>query len=287
MHNDNPQIPKLLFWVTAFESLVLLVAGTGLLLFRSIIGPEWPWQLSAFNALLLGAIYSASLLATVTTVAVRRWAPARIVVPMIFLFTTIVLGVSIGYLYRFEAGKYSTWLWFLLYIAIPANAFYHMALSRGTRAYFPFPLEARWRFALLVPPMLLGLYGFGLLVAPDTFSGFWPWAIDAFHGRMYSVLYLTPALGTALLWRSAADIELLTLGMTMSLGGIIPIAGLAIVNASAAKVNWYLVGTWMWIGSFAILFLCGLGLLWCSRDQEAGVGSASPTSRAEQSARLA
>lgn len=62
--NDNPRISSLLYLVTAIESLVLLVAGVGLLLFPSVIRPLWPWPLSPFNALLLGAIYSASLVTT-------------------------------------------------------------------------------------------------------------------------------------------------------------------------------------------------------------------------------
>jgi hypothetical protein len=275
MHHENPPITRLLFWVTAVESFVLLIAGTGLLFFSSVIIPEWPWQLSRFNALLLGAIYTASLLSTVMTVYVRRWAPARIVMPMIFLFTTIVLLVSLAYLDRFEAAKYSTWLWFLLYIAIPANAAYHIWLHRDLKSYYPFPLTTRWRPVLLGPPILLGAYGLGLLLVPDTSSGFWPWAIDDFHARVYSVLYLTPAFGAVLLWRAAASIELLTLGMTVALGGFIPVVGLALVDQSVNKVDWSQAGTWLWIGSFAILLLSGLGLMWRSRDQEQVAGSTS------------
>ena len=37
--NDNPKITRLLFTVTAVESLVLLVAGVGLLLFPSVLRP--------------------------------------------------------------------------------------------------------------------------------------------------------------------------------------------------------------------------------------------------------
>ncbi|MEA2009088.1 MAG: hypothetical protein U9N78_00110 [Actinomycetota bacterium] len=267
-YNDNPRIARPLFWVTAVESVVLLIAGTGLLLFPSIVVPEWPWDLSRFNALLLGAIYTASMFATVMTVYVQRWAPTRIVIPMIFLFTTIVLVVSLAYLDRFDLGKYSTWLWFLLYFVIPANALYHIWLARHLKPYYPYPMPAVWRTTLLVPTILLGLYGLGLLIAPGAFSNFWPWAIDDFHGRMYSVLYLTPALGALLLWYSAAAIEMLTLGMTVAVGGFIPLVGLAIVDRSVHKVDWTGAGTWLWIGSFAILFLAGSGLMVRSHSQE-------------------
>lgn len=268
VYNANPRITKLLSWVTGIESFVLLVAGVGLLLFPSVVAPEWPWELTRFNALLLGSIYSASLIATLFTVGVGRWAPARIVLPMIAMFTTVVLVVSIANFSRFDAGKYSTWLWFLLYIVIPANAIFHMWLYRNLKPYYPEPLKDPWRLVLLAPVAVLGLYGLGLLVAPATFGDFWPWPIDDFHGRMYSVAYLTPALGSLMLVRAAAAIEALTLGLTMATGGIVPIVGLMVIDSQIHKVDWARTGTWLWIGSFAILFVAGLGLAWRSRYQE-------------------
>ena len=263
----NPEIAHLLFWVTSVEAFVLLIAGSGLLFARHIITPEWPWDLSPFNALLLGSIYSASLLATAMTVFVRRWAPARIVMPMIFEFTAVVLVVSLVYLDRFDGGKYGTWLWFFLYVVIPLNAIYHIWLRRDLEPASSHAIAAPWRSVVLLPTILLGVYGIALLIAPGTFTGFWPWAIDDFHGRMYSVLYLTPALGCILLWRSAAKVEMVTLGMTVALGGFIPIVGLAAVDSSLGKVDWSGAGTYVWLGSFAILFLTGVGLLWRSKSQ--------------------
>jgi hypothetical protein len=263
-HNDNPEITKLLTWVTGIESFVLLVAGVGLLLFPSVVAPEWPWELTRFNALLLGSIYSAALIATVMVVRVRRWAPARIVLPMIALFTTVVLVVSLLYFDRFDADKYSTWLWFLLYVVIPANALFHMWLYRNLKPYFPVPLALPWRTWLLLPTMALGVYGVGLLIAPATFGEFWPWTVDDFHGRMYSVAYLTPALGAYLLWRNAAAVEALTLGLTMAAGGIVPIVGLVVIDAQIDKVDWTQAGTWLWLATFAILFVAGVGLAWTS-----------------------
>lgn len=254
--------------ITAVECLVLLVAGGGLLFLPSVMGPEWPWELSPFNTLLLGAAYSSSLMATVTMVYNGRWAAARIVLPMIFFFTAIVLVVSLAYLDRFDAGSYSTWVWFALYIVIPVNALYHMWLYRKLKPYHPIPLPTPWRSVLLIPIILLGLYGAGLLIAPETFSDFWPWPIDAFHGRVYSVLYLTPALGAILVWRNAASLELTALGLTLSVGGLVAVVGLPVVDNAAGKVPWSQTGTWLWVASFAILLSAGLGLLWRSRSQE-------------------
>ena len=263
--NENPKISKLLIWVTSIESFVLLVAGVGLLILPSVVAPEWPWELTPFNSLLLGSVYSAALVATVITVRVARWAPARIVFPMIALFTTIVLVVSLVEFDRFEAGKYSTWLWLLLYIGIPANALFHIWLYRNLKPYDPSPMAVRQRMVLLLPTLVLGLYGIALLVAPTSSAEFWPWPVDAFHGRMYSVAYLTPAFGAVLLWRAAAEVELLTLGLTMAAGGIVPIVGLVVIDLQKDNVDWGRSGTWLWIGSFLVLFLSGVGLAMRSR----------------------
>ena len=143
--NDNPRISSLLYLVTAIESFVLLVAGVGLLLLPSIIRPLWPWPLSPFNALLLGAIYSASLLTTAIVVYIRRWAPARVALPMIFIFTAIILVVCLSYLERFDFLYWGTWVWFILYIIIPVNAAYHMWLYQNLKPVNPSPLPALWR----------------------------------------------------------------------------------------------------------------------------------------------
>ena len=269
MQNDNPPIAKLFIGVTAIETFVLVIAGLGLLLFRTTIEPEWPWELSRFNALLLGAAYTASMVATALTVSERRWAPARIVMPMVLLFTAIILAISLADLDRFDFGDYSTYLWFLLYIVIPVNVAYHMWLYRILKPLNPEPMSMPWRVTLLAPTILLGLYGLGLLVAPAIFSDFWPWGIDDFHGRMYSVLFLTPALGAVMLWRAASAVEILALGLTLAVGGFIPVVGLVIVDADVNKIDWNDVGTWMWLGSFAILFVAGVGLIWRSMTQAA------------------
>ena len=263
--NDNPKITKLLLTVTAIESLVLLVAGVGLLLFPSVLRPMWPWEILPFNALLLGAVYSASLVATVIVVVVGRWAPARVVVPMILIFTTIVLVVCLIYNDRFDFQRWETWFWFIIYVIIPANAAYHVWLYRHLKPANPNPLPTLWRNVFLIPIILLGLYGIGLLIAPDSFSSFWPWPIDDFHSQMYSVLYITPALGAMLLFGAAASIELLAAGLTQVVGGFVPIIGLVIIDNRLDKVDWSAFGTWLWIGSFGIILLAGLGLIWQSR----------------------
>jgi hypothetical protein len=186
---------------------------------------------------------------------------------MILIFTVVVLFICLFYLDRFDFQRWETWLWFWLYLIIPVNAAYHVWLYRDLKPFNPLPLPALWRGILLIPTMLLGLYGICLLLAPDIFSTFWPWPIDDFHGRVYSVLYITPAIGALFLFGAAASIELLTMGLTQIVGSGIVIVGLVIIDNGLDKIDWSATGTWLWIGSFAIILLTGIGLIWQSRER--------------------
>ena len=61
--------------------------------------------------------------------------------------------------------------------------------------------------------------------------------------------------------------ETLTLGLTLIAGGITPIIGLVIVDTRVNKVDWAAPGTWLWLGTFVILFLAGVGLTLLSRKK--------------------
>lgn len=254
-------ISRLLWLVTAFESAVLVVAGGGLFFLPEPFGQVWPWELTPFNARFLGAVYLASLLSTLLLVVANRWSPARVVVPMIFLFTIIVLAVSVLNLSRFTGPLFATVLWFLLYVGIPLNAGYHLWLYRDRPVHDPLPLSSAWRMLLLVQAVVFGVYGLALLLAPAVAGSFWPWPVDDFHGRMYSVAFLTPALGAWLCWRASAALELRTLGVTQLVGGVLSVAGLLIVDLGVQRVDWTAAGTWLWLALFIFLALGGLVLV--------------------------
>lgn len=257
MNADNPQITRLLRFFTAFEAVLLLIVGVGLFLMASTFASWWPWFLTPFNARFLGAVYLASSAAAGILAWFGRWSPARVVVPMIFSFTIIVLGVSLVYMERFTNNALSTAAWFALYIAIPLNALYHLWLYRELA---PVPGEERSPLllnVLRIQGIILGLYGVLLLVVPTSFVRFWPWPVDDFHARMYSVIFITPAVGTWFLLRSSTKLELSALGVTQIAGGALPIASVFLVGSAAQNVNWGAVETWLWVALFAGIALSG------------------------------
>ncbi len=259
------QITPLLRWVTAVEVAVLIVSGLGLFFLPSVLTDIWTWDLLPFNTRFLGAVYTASIAAAVLVIK-GTWSPARMVVPMIFVFTIIVLMVSLVYIDRFELSKFSVWGWFILYIGIPINAAYHLWLYRDRPAPPEYHLPSLWNQLIGAFALFLAFYGIGLLILPDTFSEIWSWQIDDFHARMYSVAFLTPAVGGLYVYRGTTSIELLTLGLTQVAGGALSIIGLLIVDSSVKLVKWSAVQTWLWIGIFSLLTFSGVIMIALSRN---------------------
>ncbi len=145
--------------------------------------------------------------------------------------------------------------WFFIFVSVPiyAGAFL-------------------WRFRrLAVAALLLAGYGVGLVVAPETVTGFWPWPIDGFHGRVYSATFLSLALASVLVARAASSLGQATLGVTCVVLGALQPLGLLAVDADVDKVDWAAPGTWAWTAMFGALLAYGLVLAGVSLRRESAV----------------
>ena len=259
----NPPISALLRGVTWLEVVILSWAGCGLLFYPPIMQPFWPWPLAPFNLRFLGALYAAALIAAVLQAVSGRWSPARVVTPMIFIFTLVVTVFSFVHLERFDLSRVEAWIWFILYIGVCLNAGVHLWLYRK----YPLPQPALYprgalRGLLRVAVLALGAYGLLLLIAPIAASAFWPWQLDAFHAQLYSVTFLTPAVGAWMLLRGATRSDLRTLGLTLAAWGVLPILGLILADASVKRIRWDAAETIAWLALFGLMAVLGA---WLSR----------------------
>jgi hypothetical protein len=265
------RIPVALLAIAVVHAVV--IAGAGIVLFfaPTTSNDIWGFELTPFNTRFLGAIYLAALAPYVVLLVVRRWIPARIVMVMAFPFALTVLVVSIAYADRFLWGRPVAWGWFGVYASITLYAGYF--LWRFGRAPRPLATSTRSRVAragLICVALALVIYGAGLLAAPETFAGFWPWPIDAFAGRLYSGIFLALASGATLVAVKPGPLEEATLGLTCAAFGALGPIGLAVVDADVGTVDWSNAGTWAWIGMFAALCVYGLGLGGASLLRERG-----------------
>lgn len=261
MTETNPKISPMLQFLTFVEVVVLFLAGFGLFFAPKLAGQIWPWDLLPFNARFLGAVYAASCLAAIMQTAYARWSPARLVTPMIFIFTTMIIVLSFAHLEQFDFQRWEVWVWFFLYIIIPVNAAYHLWLYRNLPAADSIPLTNYTRMILVTQAVILGLYGLALIFIPTIAKTIWSWEIDNFHAQLYSVTFLTPALGAYILTKGASKLEWQTLGLAQIVLGLFPIIGVVIVDAAAKRVQWSDAGTWIWLTLFAAMFLIGLWMM--------------------------
>jgi hypothetical protein len=263
--------PALSVWLRLFFMAVILILTLGVALFFApeLVARRWPWSLTPFNTRFLGAIYASELVVVLGLLLINRWTPARVALPIALVFTGIVTIVSLIYPDNFNFQRRVTWIWFTVYLVSALISAYFLWLYRHlARPAVARPLAGLWRLSLWGEGVALGFYGLGLLAAPALFTAFWPWKVDDFHGQLYSALFIGAAVGSFILARAAAPIELMLIGLAEIVLGALAIAGLVIVDASVHKINWALPGIWFWLALFFSLLLLGLGKLWRSLENK-------------------
>lgn len=269
--DSNPPITRWLRVFIFFALFVLVVSGIGVFFLPGAVRPIWPWELPPFNAAFIGAIYLASVPAIGMLAVSARWAPARLVLWMLASFTGIGLTMTLLNLGRFDFGNWVTWLWCFIYVSLSTTSALYLWLQRRQPPPRAVAIPLGWRIYLLAQSVVLGLYGIGQFITPPAVSGFWPWGIDALHGRLYSGVFVAAALGGWIVVRGAARSELLALALTQGGMALLAVAGLLLVDAGVHRVNWSAPGTWLWIGAFAVLGGAGAGLVglwWRTRQIE-------------------
>jgi hypothetical protein len=273
---SNPALPSALRALIIVEAGVLAVAGIVPFFFPETGLEELPWESGPFNIRFIGAVYLASLAAVLYWQTSFRWAPGRVALLMVAVFTSLVLVVTLFYTDRFDSGNPGTWIWFVLYVLIPGATLYVYLRFRHLPPAVPNPTPPAWRAYLLVTAALLGAYGIGLLVAPETFTDFWPWEVDAFHGRLYSAIIITLGVAALMISRVAAPTELMLVGLIEVVVGFFAILGLVLVDRSEDTVDWSALGTWVWVGAWAVVLATGLALVLRYRTVGAGAQPESP-----------
>ena len=257
---ENPGVPSFLRLVVAVECTVVLAAAILLFFLPGLAADLWPWNIPPFNARFVGAVYFAAYIPLILFWFVPRWIPGRLTLWLILTFTATVLLVMVLHWDTFEWDRPATYLvYWPLYIFLPINSVLFLLRYReaGIATGYdgsPFLRVVLWGFSLLG-----AAYGLGLLIAPEALTAFWPWPVDAFHGRIYAAAFVTPAAGTWLLSRRRqAAVEYLSMGLNLAAGGFLPILGTLWTNThvpAGRQVDFNSAGTWVF---FMVFFLTGL-----------------------------
>jgi hypothetical protein len=252
-------LPRFLWLATLLECVVVAWAGI-LLFFMPALGRRiWAYSAPPFSSRFVGAVYLAALVPLLIVAVSRRWAPGRVVLLMIFTFTTTIMIVMFFYSASFAWNRVQTYGFWGLYVALPANS--AVFLYRYRRLLRTGIASDR---VLLAAALLVGLYGAGLLIAPRASTSFWPWAVAGFQGRLYAAAFLASAVGLVFATPAGHPSERAAVGAWLCALGVAVILGLLLGDATAATghgVDLGAAGTWGFIVLNVALALLGAQML--------------------------
>lgn len=246
---------------TFIEFCVLVVVGIGLSFFADIIRPLWAWEIAPFNAGFLGAIYLGAMVPVGLMYWSGKWSLSRLVLRAIFTFTFIVLVVSLYHFKRFDFTAPSVWVWFALYIGLPASGGYHLWLYRTMPTGYLVTLSRNWRVVLQLTGIALAVYGIGLIFAPAFFSSLFPWRLDPFHSQLYSATFITGAVLMLTVAKGTTRAEFIAAGLTEAVFSIAAIASLMFVDADIKKIDFGATDTIVWLLLLTVLAILGLAMI--------------------------
>lgn len=247
--------------VLALIVFVFLCFGSTLLVAPWIAVPRWAWTIPPFNARFLGAIYFSEGVAVLILLLCNRWSPARVGLLAAAAFTTVVSVATLFHVDQFVSTRRMV-LWFVLYVGYVALPIIALCIYWRLPRVPPLLVPAGWRWLFAALGGLMIVYAIGLFLFPATASAFWPWPIDAMHGRIYSGVFLGPGVALCMIARDGAREEYWITGSFAAAFGLSALVGLVAADMATHRVNWSALGTWVWIGYFAIYTALGASILW-------------------------
>ena len=259
-NQSNSPLPRLLLTLVMLSIVLLVIVGGGLFFFSDFSRARWLWELPPFNAKFLGAIYLSALVGLANLVLAKRSSLARLIVPMTWVFTTVVLTVSCLQLQQFSVGRRATDIWFCLYLIDCVGSSYYLGYYRQQPIAGLRRLPRPWSIGLGIQAGILGAYGLGLFFMPETIGSWWPWDLDPFHAQLYSSIFLTGAIGAAILCYRATAVELKSLAAIQLTFSSFVLAGTWWVDNTEKRVDWGAWENWVWVSAIALLGLASLAL---------------------------
>ena len=177
-------------------ALALLIGIWGLLIPDHVIH-VLPFMVPPLHARFLGSMYLSGVTFMALNMLATHWSEARVVTPMIAIWTGMLGLISLLHLEAFDWGREPTWFWFIAYIGYPLIAAWITWQQRSQTDHPPGPGLSRFlRVYLGVQGVIFTLLALCLLVAPTAMVKVWPWNITPLLAQIYSAPFLSYGLGS-------------------------------------------------------------------------------------------
>lgn len=179
---------RLFFLFVVFQALLVASA----LVQPSLIALVLPWEASPLNARFTAALYAMGAISALLCMIAGRYVEVRISLIEIGLVTGGLLLITIPHFGEFTPANFP-YRWTIFYTIDPLVTGLILWLLRGRDA----KPAGRNPFAVLFMTyaVVLGVAGLILLVLPIVAGNMWPWALPPILGQVYSVFFLTFAVG--------------------------------------------------------------------------------------------
>jgi hypothetical protein len=229
-------------WLRFFFLLVVIQAFTigRALIWPDLIGQNLPWPASPLNARFAAALYWMGAISALLSMVARRYVEVRISLIEIGVITGGLLLLTLPHLGEFTPETFP-YRWLILYTIDPllvGLVVWWMGKRESVKA-------ARNPLArlLLGYAAALALIGSILLLAPELAAQLWPWALPPILSQVYSIFFLTFALGGWLAAREP-DWEGVWIYVTANLLMLVLIVAVSVIHADRFKagpqtVIWY------------------------------------------------
>jgi hypothetical protein len=257
-------------WMLLAASVLVFVAGFQLFVLAEQTDRYFAWTINPpITAACLGAAYWASFVLELLAARQPTWARARIAVPAVLLFTSLMLAATLLHLDRFHLDTAFGWVWLAVYVGVPPimlALLVHQLRAPGRDAPGNAPLPTLLRLALSIQAAVLLIFGAALFVAPQVMAPLWPWMLTPLTGRAVAAWLV--ALGVAaahLTWENDWDLGRVAMPAYATLGGL----QLVTLARYPGGLDWS--GPQAWLYLLFVLSVLAVGLFgwWRSRMRAA------------------
>jgi hypothetical protein len=246
-------------------SILVFLAGVPLFVGTEKTDIYFAWTLkSPLTAASLGAAYWASFFLEFFASRERVWARARIAIPAVLIFTSLMLLATLIHIDRLHLHspllpRAITWFWLAIYVMVPPIMLVLLILQLRTPGKDPprYVTLPHWmRFILGMHAAVMLVLGAALFLKPLlTASLFWPWMLTPLTGRAIGawLLGLGAAAISAIYENDFARLRIAMITYTL-------LSGLEFIALARypKEVNWNSPGIWIYI--LFLLSILAVGL---------------------------